>query len=95
MHFVKQDMKRLHYRWSTGSTPRESRHPDQRLFDPRDGDQVLFLINFYGSVSGRTSVQEGKYMEKRMNRDMPDDLNTEISVFNWMRNTIFIKPENI
>jgi hypothetical protein len=86
MHFQKQDMEGTHYNWpNDGEKILYIGQPSRRSFDPFNGNQVLFLINFYGSLSDRFTVKEGKEIEKQLLHHLPADLKSEISVFNWLR----------
>lgn len=89
MHFQKQDLEGTHYNWPAGEKLRFVRQPDRRAFDRNNGAQVLFLINFYGSISERNTLSEGRFIEKKISRELPASAVCEISVFNWMRNTVF------
>jgi len=87
MHFQKQDMEGTHYTWmSEGVTNNFLGQPSRRAFDRYNGDQVLFLINFYGSLSEQFTIQEGKLIEQRILNELPLEAKSEISVFNWIRN---------
>lgn len=61
--------------------------PTRRKFDRYNGYQLLFIINFYASISDRTSITDGKLMEDLINTQLPLDARSEISVFNWLRET--------
>ena len=89
MHFQKQDLQGTRYRWAADGQHIFQGQPSRRSFDSSNGDQVLFLINFYGSLSDRFTIHEGKNMEQRIMHGLPADAKSEISVFNWMRNTEF------
>lgn len=89
MHFQKQDLEGTHYDWMEEGFSLYSGQPSRRKFDRFNGNQVLFLINFYGSLAERFTISEGKNIEKRIHRDLPVEATSEISVFNWIRNTVF------
>lgn len=86
MHFQKQDMCESHYTWN--SKAYFSGQPSRRLFDRFNGDQVLFIINFYGSLSDRFTLGEGRQIEQQILHYLPLDARSEISVFNWIRDTV-------
>lgn len=83
MHFQKQDLAESHYTWKEGAS--YSGQPSRRLFDRFNGNQVLFLINFYGSLSERFTIREGKEIEYGITHHLPLEAKSEISVFNWIR----------
>ena len=87
MHFQKQDMEGTHYKWMD----EDEKHifmgqPTRRLFDRFNGNQVLFLINFYSSLADRFSLEEARKIEYEIFNHLPLDHKSEISVFNWIRN---------
>lgn len=87
MNFQKQDLKNTHYNWPgdifTGQ-------PSRRSFDRFNGNQVLFLINFYGSLSEQFTRVEAEKIERKILFEMPDDAKSEIAAFNWLRRTELI-----
>ena len=89
MHFQKQDLNENYYTWKEGSL--YTGQPSRRLFDRFNGDQVLFLINFYGSLANRFSIREGRAIEYEISHHLPMEAKSEISVFNWIRNMAWEK----
>ncbi len=88
MHFQKQDMEGKSYRWNENAGETVfSGQPSRRLFDRFNGDQVIFIINFFGSLSDRFTLQEGKMIEYAILHHLPLEAKSELSVFNWIRNT--------
>ncbi|MEO5563023.1 MAG: hypothetical protein ABIR18_06295 [Chitinophagaceae bacterium] len=84
MPFLKEDLTGSHYNWS--NTPDAyTGQPSRRLFDRFNGDQVLFLINFYGSLSEKFTLLEGRKMEELITNQLPLEAKSEITVFNWLR----------
>lgn len=88
MHFQKQDLTGTHYNWKNDEKHYFDGQPGMRAFDKSNGNQVLFLINFYASLSGRVTLREGRDIEQQIQHDLPKDAKTEIAVFNWIRNTV-------
>ncbi len=88
MHFQKQDLSGTHYTWDRAQSA-FSGQPSRRSFDKNNGDQVLYLINFYASLAGRVSLREGRIIEQAITRDLPDAAKSEISAFNWIRRSAF------
>lgn len=89
MHFQKQDLENDQYNWPGDEQQMFNGQPSRRLFDRYNGNQVLFLINFYGSLSDRFTIAEGKEIEQRLRRDLPLEAQSEISVYNWIRNNTY------
>src|SRR5688572_1371657 len=93
MHFQKQDLTGTHYYWNEAGFEYTGQ-PSRRSFDRNNGDQVLFLINLYGSMSDKFTVLEGQQIEAEIENRLPFDLKSEISVFNYIREKDFSKlPE--
>lgn len=87
MSFVRENMNFAHYRWSSNDEGRNNFYfgePSRRAFDRNNGMQVLFLINCYASVMEGFSLIEGRRLETKIAHQLPDNLKSEISVFNWM-----------
>ena len=87
MPFVKQDMSFIHYRWDSEHTPPHlvfSGEPSRRVFDPFNGDQVLFLINFCASLMDPFSIKGARLLENKIAHQLPPELKSERSVFNWI-----------
>jgi hypothetical protein len=87
MHFQKQDLGESHYMWKDDAL--YNGQPSRRLFDRFNGNQVLFLINFYGSLSERFSIKQGREIEHQILHHLPLDARSEISVYNWIRELIW------
>ena len=89
MHFQKQEMEGTHYIWSSNDKHSFMGQPTRRVFNRFNGDQVLFLINLYGSLSDRFTIEEGRKIEYEISHHLPLEAKSEISVFNWIRNVVF------
>jgi hypothetical protein len=86
MLFQKQDMHPNHYQWSDYSEALAFKgQPSRRIFDRFNGDQVLFIINYYGSLLDVFTLQDGKKIENIILNQVPLDAKSEISVFNCIR----------
>jgi hypothetical protein len=86
MPFLKEDLAGQHYSWT--NIINESAftgHPSRRLFDRFNGHQVLFIINFYGSLTDRFTTGEGLKIEELISEQLPMEAKSEISVFNWLK----------
>ena len=87
MLFLKEHLQN-EYNWPVESeVSLYSGVPTRRKFDRYNGHQVLFIINFYASISDRSSIRDGKTMEDLIHSQLPLDARSEISVFNWLRET--------
>jgi hypothetical protein len=86
MPFLKENLQNQHYNWSSpGNVSTFTGTPSRRLFDRENGNQVLFIINFYESVAEKFSVTEGHKLEELINNELPMEAKSEISVFNWLK----------
>lgn len=86
MEFTKDHLINKYYDWST-----ESRHnsvpamPDRRPFDRLNGDQILYIINFFGYSVGNLTIDDGQRIEDIISNQLTAELKSEIAVFNWLR----------
>lgn len=81
-------MAGTHYRSFNDNSKLYTGQPTRRLFDRFNSSQVLFLINFYGSLSGRITLAEGRSIEQQIANELPEGVKSEISVFNWLRDAV-------
>ena len=88
MPFLKEDLLSHEYHWDILNQSLFSGTPSRRPFNRFNGNQVLFLINFYGSQAEKFSVGEGRKMEELINNQIPAEARSEISVFNWLRGAL-------
>lgn len=89
MLFQKQDMKENHYHWNNQGNDIFKGQPSRRLFDRYNGEQVLFIINFYASLSAENfTLQEGQRLEEKLLNHLPIGTLSEVSVFNWLRDSV-------
>jgi len=86
MLFLKEHLAGDHYNWQT-----EIKHekltsaPDRRRFDPLNGNQLLYIINFFGIDVGKLSMADGLKIESLVGIELPQELKSEIAVFNWLK----------
>ena len=86
MIFLKEHLTGLHYSWASNvSTALFTGDPSRRLFDRLNGDQVLFMINFFGQSVGKLSLSDGQRVEKLIISELPELIKSEMAVFNWLR----------
>jgi len=67
MEFTKEHLINKNYDWST--EPKHnviSSSPDRRLFDRLNGNQILYLINFFGHSVGNITIDDGVVLKKRI-----------------------------
>lgn len=87
MNYLKKDMEFTHYRWTDGidNGSMYAGEPSRRVFDPYNGDQVLFLINYYLANKGNFSISEARAIESKLAHKLPLSSQSERSVFNWLK----------
>lgn len=90
MNYLKQDMEFTHYRWTDGKDTDSmyAGEPSRRVFDPYNGDQVLFLINYYLTTKGNYSIGEARAIESKLAHKLPLSSQSERSVFNWLKDQV-------
>jgi hypothetical protein len=85
MDFTKEHLISKHYDWAT-----EIRRnvilssPDRRSFDRLNGNQILYLINFFSHSVGNITVDDGQRIEDLIMKELPTELRSEKAVFNWL-----------
>jgi hypothetical protein len=90
MYFKKEDMAGTHYTWSASDKKQVfAGQPSRKPFDRFNGDQVLFLINFYGSILKEFTLQDGRVLEQDILKQLPINAMSEISAINWIRRFCF------
>jgi hypothetical protein len=86
LQFLKEHLLCAHYNWTNEAAgSKYSGDPGRRLFDPFNGHQVLYIINFFGASIGKLPMSLGHQLEELMIRQMPQDIRSELSVYNWLR----------
>ncbi len=87
MPFLKEDMNGLSYNWpDEGAATVFSGTPSRRLFDRFNGNQVLFIINYFGSLAEGFTNDDARKLEDLLTNDLPMEAQSEISVLNWLKN---------
>ncbi len=86
MIYQKSDMEGRFYKWDKDTSGSVfAGRPSRRLFDRFNGDQVLFIINFYASFFERFTLEEARDLERQIANNLPMEAKSEISVFNWIK----------
>lgn len=93
MLFLKEHLAGNYYWASETSESDYKGNPTRRLFDRFNGNQMLYLINLYGSLAERNSIKEGRRMEALLINHLPLEKKSEISAFNWLREVFNSMPE--
>lgn len=92
MGFNKDDMRGSHYNWNDNAIAAGKIYagePSRRLFDRFNGDQVLFLVNFYCSILPEGfNLQHARIAEWELTHHLPTGIKSELSVFNWLNESV-------
>jgi hypothetical protein len=84
MKFKKEDLAGTHYQWNDSTEDMFKGTPTRRNFDYGNGEQMLFMINSYGSTIENFSLETGREIEQLLLYNLPREIKSEISVFNWL-----------
>ncbi len=84
MAFSREDLVLSHYHWNEDSVLYVG-NPTRRMFNRLNGHQVLFLINCCTSFLESFTVKEGRDIEERIGKKLPEDVKSEVSAFRWLR----------
>ena len=84
MHFLKEHLSDgNNYNWTDEFIFDGT--PSRRLFNPQNGNQLLFIINLYASQSDKFSEDHVQRIEDMLVNKLPEDIKSEISVLNWLK----------
>ena len=86
MIFLKEHLGKSHYDWAVGlNHAKGNNEPNRRIFDRFNGNQVLFIINYFGQSLGKLTFTDGLRIEELIVSQLPLEVKSELSVFNWLR----------
>jgi len=86
MFFLKEHLVNNNYEWSdAGRLASNNKSPGRMLFDRMNGEQVLFIINYFCQSIGKLDVTDGRKIEQLITTQLPINTRSEVSVFNWLR----------
>ena len=68
--------------------------PSRRLFDRRNGNQLLFIINLYASEAKVFSQNDVNRIEDKLLNHMPEEIKSEISVLKWLQENETLSFQN-
>ncbi|NII26240.1 hypothetical protein HB364_14205 [Pseudoflavitalea sp. X16] len=84
MQYLKEHMA-YQYDWLPHTASLYTGSPSRRVFDPRNGIQVLFIINCFCQSIGLTSLTDSRRMEELIYTQLPVEMKSELTVFNWLK----------
>src|SRR5258705_13633021 len=67
----------------------------RRLFDRFNGDQVLFMINLFGSFQKTFTIEDGQKTEEYINNRLPLENQSELSALDYLRKLSLAESANI
>jgi len=86
MIFTKESLRGSSYNWIPLSAHILSdRFPTRKSFDRLSGDSMLRMINLFNLLISRLTLAEGHSMEQALTLELPSQLRSEVSVFNWLK----------
>ena len=88
MAFLKEHLLMEHYMWNADSSFYQG-EPTRRIFNRENGFQVLFLINCCSAFLEIFTIQEGRLIEERIGKQLPNEIKSEVTVFRWLREAFF------
>lgn len=69
--------------------------PSRRLFDRRNGNQLLFIINLYASQVKGFSEADVSRIEGMLLNQLPEGIKSEISVLRWLQENETLSIQNM
>jgi len=84
MQYHKEDMIGQLYQWNEDKQLLSGGTPSRKAFDRFNGYQVLYIINYYASFFENFSKEQGRLVERMIMNDLPVEVRSEMSVFNWI-----------
>ncbi|AEV99506.1 hypothetical protein A4D02_27070 [Niastella koreensis] len=86
MVILREHLRKSDYDWEIGlNHSLQNNEPDRRIFNRFNGNQVLFMINYFGTSVGKMTFTEGLQIEELISTQLPKEAKSELSVFNWLR----------
>ncbi len=84
MMFCKIDLLEKEYYWNTNLLL-SALAPSAAFFNRFSGVDVLRMMNLFNTLVTALTVSEGQKIEHMLVKEMPLQINNEISVFNWLK----------
>ncbi len=96
MIFIKENLLGKSYSWNEDSNKKmlTDGFPTRNRFDRFSGDGMLRMINLFNFLVSRLTVKEGQRIENSIVKELPLQLSTELSVFNWLKGKHINNPDN-
>src|SRR5690349_11531092 len=86
MIFTKECLQGIEYNWvPLSANILCDRFPTRKGFDRQSGDSMLRMINLFNLLVSRLTLTEGHSIEQALAKELPSQLRSEMSVFNWLK----------
>ncbi len=95
MDFLEQHLNGKNYTWHAGDKGVVLTQPDRRLFDRYNGNQILSMINFFGTSVGELTVEDGQKIEEIIIEQLPLEMKSQMAVYNWLRAKYLVTGTNL
>jgi len=78
------------YNWTTYSSkdPKVFGKPDNTIFNPKEGNEVVYLINKLMILWDYRFSNTGNKIEKLIHDSLPADIHTQEEVQNWIKDNL-------
>lgn len=94
MDFLQEHLNWKNYTWPTSDAGFVLTQPDRRIFDRCSGNQVLRMINFFGTSVGALTLHNGQRLEDLILNEVPTEMKSQLAVFNWLRSKYLTTATN-
>jgi len=94
MVFLAEHLNGTNYTWPANNTSFVLTEPDRRIFNRLSGNQVLGMINFFGTSVGQLTINNGQRVEDLILHELPVEIKSELAVFNWLRSKYLTTATN-
>ncbi|MGL1902126.1 MAG: hypothetical protein OCC49_08325 [Fibrobacterales bacterium] len=74
------------YSWTIyrGDDPRVTGVPDDTLFTPTEGHELLYLINKMAKINNFKKLFSGLKVERMVRQSLPEEIETQLEVMQWV-----------
>ena len=94
MIFTKESLRGSDYNWvPLSSSMLSDRFPTRKSFDRLSGDSMLRMINLFNLLVSKLTIAEGHSMEQALAKELPLEMRSEMSVFNWLKHRYLYEEE--
>ena len=95
MDFLEEHLNGKNYTWQNGDKSYVVTQPDRRLFDRYNGNQILGMINFFGTTVGKLTIEDGRKIEEIIIEQLPLEMKSQMAVYNWLRAKYLVTGTNL